>query len=132
MQDPDTRPTVSGNERQTAAQTAKSTMQEVEKYRDLFAEVLVLGSALQGLEGDDQARFEKRVSNGTSSPSTAVSTGQKLGGGGEKGQTMEIATEGAGAVNQNAWGQTVEGLKGLSRMMYRQHAKQLKRAYSVA
>lgn len=96
-------------------------MADVEAYRNVFAEVLVLGSMLQGLEGAEQARFERRPSAG-SGPTSAVDS-----------TVAEKAEETRSNRLDFEQGWTFSnGLHGLSRMLYRQHAKQLKKAYSVA
>lgn len=103
-----------------------STLEDVETYRSLFAEVLVLGSTLQGLKGDDQARFERRTSLVGPAPASATAPAPRD-------ITTNSGTEAADTEErQRALGHTVDGLKGLPRFMYRQHARKLQRAYSVA
>lgn len=100
-------------------------MEDIETYRSLFAEVLVLGSTIQGLKGQDQAKFERR----TPAQAPPVEVESTVA----DGDVVEKVENGTGVGDtQQSWGQTVDGLKGLSRIMYRQHAKKLKRAYSVA
>lgn len=95
-------------------------MAGVEAYRNTFAEVLVLGSRVQGLEGCEQAKFERRTSPEIPpSPLTRTVTEKA-----DDSDTNRVDDE-------HGW-TFAEGLHGLSRIMYRQHAKQLKRAYSVA
>jgi hypothetical protein len=87
----------------------EDTLEEVEKYRSLFAEILVLGSAIQDLEGDERARFERR-------PLPPV------GGGTKELETREIVGD-----------PPSEGvLTGLTGMLYRQHARKLRKVYTVA
>lgn len=88
----------------------EDTLEEVEKYRSLFAEILVLGSAIQDLEGDERARFERR-------PLPPV------GGGTKELETGEIVG------NQPAQEGVLTGLTG---MLYRQHARKLRKVYTVA
>jgi hypothetical protein len=88
----------------------EDTLEEVEKYRSLFAEILVLGSAIQDLEGDERARFERRAL-------------PPMGGRSKELETREIvgdppAQEGV--------------LTGLTGMLYRQHARKLRKVYTVA
>lgn len=97
-------------------------MADVEAYRNIFAEVLVLGSMVQGLEGAEQAKFERRTSS-ESAPSPMTSTLA------EKAGVNHADT--APVEDERGWS-FADGLNGLSRIMYRQHAKQLKKAYSVA
>lgn len=105
-------------------------MEDVETYRSLFAEVLVLGSTIQGLKGDDQAKFERRISTQVPVQTETVAPATV------DVELMEKPKARGGIVEdsqrEKSSGQTVDGLKGLSRIMYRQHAKKLKRAYSVA
>jgi len=86
------------------------TLEEVENYRSLFAEILVLGSAIQDLDGDERARFERRPLK----PLTGTKVDSELRE--EVGDPQ--AEEG--------------GLRGLTRILYRQHARKLKKAYTVA
>ena len=122
VQDPSAQPSVRGTKDLNPKDRTDSTMEDVETYRNLFAEILVLGSTLQGLEGEDQAKFERRAA-----AHLPVSTTLDSGASEKHGSAGMEGVEG-----QKTWGQTVDGLKGLSRIMYRQHAKKLKRTYSVA
>ena len=87
----------------------EDTLEEVENYRSLFAEILVLGSAIQDLDGDERARFERRAL-------------PPVGGRSKELETREIVrdppSEGA--------------LTGLTGMLYRQHARKLRKVYTVA
>jgi len=90
------------------------TLDQVEEYRSLFAEILVLGSSIQELEGNERARFERRPVD-----SSRV----------KEDQTREEIEEGAlESVREDG----EKELGGLTRILYRQHAKKLKKAYTVA
>lgn len=85
----------------------EDTLEEVENYRSLFAEILVLGSAIQDLEGDERARFERRA--------LPPVRAKEL-------ETREIVGD-----------PPSEGvLTGLTGMLYRQHARKLRKVYTVA
>jgi len=94
--------------------TSTDTLDQVEGYRSLFAEILVLGSSIQGLKGTERARFERRPVE-----SSRV----------KEDQTREEIEEGALEVVRE---DGEKELGGLTRILYRQHAKKLKKAYSVA
>jgi hypothetical protein len=87
----------------------EDTLEEVEKYRSLFAEILVLGSAIQDLEGDERARFERRPLPPISGRSKELETREVVG---------DPPSEGV--------------LTGLTGMLYRQHARKLRKVYTVA
>ena len=87
----------------------EDTLEEVENYRSLFAEILVLGSAIQDLDGDERARFERR-------PLPLVGVPSK---------ELEM--------RENVRDPNAEGLlTGLTGMLYRQHARKLRKVYTVA
>jgi hypothetical protein len=87
----------------------EDTLEEVEKYRSLFAEILVLGSAIQDLDGDERARFERR-------PLPMV---------GERAKELDM--------REIVGDPPAEGvLRGLTGMLYRQHARKLRKVYTVA
>jgi hypothetical protein len=87
----------------------EDTLEEVEKYRSLFAEILVLGSAIQDLEGDERARFERRAL-------------PPVGGRSKELETREIVGDPP----------SERVLTGLTGMLYRQHARKLRKVYTVA
>jgi hypothetical protein len=87
----------------------EDTLEEVEKYRSLFAEILVLGSAIQDLEGDERARFERRPLPPVGGRSKELETREIVG---------DPPSEGV--------------LTGLTGMLYRQHARKLRKVYTVA
>jgi hypothetical protein len=87
----------------------EDTLEEVEKYRSLFAEILVLGSAIQDLDGDERARFERR-------PLPMI---------GERSKELDM--------REIVGDPPAEGvLRGLTGMLYRQHARKLRKVYTVA
>jgi hypothetical protein len=82
----------------------EDTLEEVEKYRSLFAEILVLGSAIQDLDGDERR------------PLPMV---------GERAKELDM--------REIVGDPPAEGvLRGLTGMLYRQHAKKLRKVYTVA
>ena len=87
----------------------EDTLEEVENYRSLFAEILVLGSAIQDLDGDERARFERRALPTVGGRSKELETRETVG---------DPPSEGA--------------LTGLTGMLYRQHARKLRKVYTVA
>lgn len=99
----------------------ETTMAEVERYRSLFAEVLVLGSMVQGLEGEEQATFERRSMSTERQAQSPVAP-----------DDIKQPSPAGGVGQDQAASSWVDGLRGLSKIMYRQHTRQLKRAYSVA
>jgi hypothetical protein len=90
------------------------TLDQVEEYRNLFAEILVLGSSIQELDGTERARFERRPADFTRQKDE---------------QTREEIEQG---VLQSVRKDGEQELGGLTRILYRQHAKKLKKAYTVA
>jgi len=84
------------------------TLEEVERYRSLFAEILVLGSAIQDIDGDERALFERRP--------------------------VQVRTKVAEEMHENVDNspREADSLRGLTRILYRQHARKLHKAYTVA
>ena len=87
----------------------EDTLEEVENYRSLFAEILVLGSAIQDLEGDERARFERRPLPPVDGRSKELERREIV---------VDPPSEGV--------------LTGLTGMLYRQHARKLRKVYTVA
>jgi hypothetical protein len=100
---------------------ADETLQEVEKYRSLFAEILVLGSTIQHLDGQARATFERRLHVNGPSSGDSITVASKE----EQGQRPR-------GVDEAQTGLEGEGLTGMTRVLYRQHAKKLRRVYTVA
>jgi hypothetical protein len=90
------------------------TLDQVEEYRNLFAEILVLGSNIQELDGTERARFERRPVD--SAHQKDDQTREEI----EQGALESVRRDGK------------QELGGLTRILYRQHAKKLKKAYTVA
>lgn len=101
--------------------TADETLEEVELYRSLFAEILVLGSTLQHLDGQERATFERRSHTGERQGDVIAAVVKE-----ERNQIRDIEEQ------RTATMVGPDGLTGLTRMLYRQHAKKLRRVYTVA
>jgi len=109
------RPAEAADEDDPEHSNSDDTLEDVERYRSLFAEILVLGSTLQHLEGQERATFERRLHDGE-----ATAAGLKV----EQNQVGDVEEQ------RELTELEPDGLTGLTKMLYRQHAKKLRRVYT--
>jgi hypothetical protein len=108
----------SGRPQVDAGSDEPDVLQQVQKYRSLFAEILFLGSVLQKLDGDERNKFERLNPSLGSRPRTKDELERVK---------SEVESRGRSPVTDH-----LASLRGLTKMLYRQQTKKLSRTYSVA
>ncbi|ORX33742.1 hypothetical protein BD324DRAFT_653796 [Kockovaella imperatae] len=107
-------------------------LSKVSRYRNTFATILVLGSILQRLSGDDLKRFERwqehQVGEAPVSPTDRSRSSPRSPRYGPLGSLTDEPVRGSSEDDEGIRGRQRSSFSGLTKLIFDQHSKQLRKA----